>query len=271
MLKPMIAAVVQMTSGPEVARNLSRAAELIEQAARRGAELVALPENFALMRDAAAPGRNPHAQAVPDGEVVRFLRERAAAHRIVLAGGTFPERIEGDTRVFNTSIVIDRGGELLARYRKVHLFDVDLPGAVHRESESVAPGSEIVVAKLADCTLGLSVCYDVRFPELYRALVDRGATVLLVPAAFTVPTGRDHWEVLLRARAIESQCFVVAAAQWGEHGPTRRSYGRAQIVDPWGTVLCTVPDGEGVALAELDFGRLEDVRRRLPSLRHRRL
>lgn len=271
MLKSMLAAVVQMTSGPVLARNLARAAELIAHAAGMGAELVALPENFALMREDGAPSPNPHAQDVPEGEVVRFLREQARSRGILLAGGTFPERIEGDARVFNTSLVIDRTGELIARYRKIHLFDVDLPGAVLRESASVAPGSEIVVAKLPDCTLGLSVCYDVRFPELYRALVDRGATVLLVPAAFTVPTGRDHWEVLLRARAIESQCFVIAAAQWGEHTPTRRSYGRAQVIDPWGTVLCTVPDGEGVALAELDFARLEDVRRRLPSLRHRRL
>lgn len=267
----MIAAVVQMTSGPDPARNLARAAELIAQAAGRGAGLVALPENFPLMRESGTSGANPYAQDFPDGEVVRFLREQAARHGIVLAGGTFPERIPDDPRVFNTSVVVDARGELLARYRKIHLFDVDLPGAVLRESANVAPGDEVVVAKLDDCTLGLSVCYDVRFPELYRALVDLGATVLLVPAAFTVPTGRDHWEVLLRARAIESQAFVIASAQWGEHGATRRSYGRAMIIDPWGTVLCTVPDGEGVALAELDFARLEDVRRRLPSLRHRRL
>jgi predicted amidohydrolase len=271
MLSAVIAAVVQMTSGSELARNLARAGELIADAAGRGAELVALPENFPLMREGGSTGPNPHAQDVPDGEVVRFLRDRAAAHHIVLAGGTLPERVAGDARVFNTSVVVGPDGELLARYRKIHLFDVDLPGAVLRESANVAPGSEVVVAKLEHCTLGLSVCYDVRFPELYRALVDRGATVLLVPAAFTVPTGRDHWEVLLRARAIESQCFVVASAQWGEHSATRRSYGRAMIVDPWGTLLCTVPDGEGVALAELDFARLEDVRRRLPALRHRRL
>lgn len=271
MLTPMIAAVVQMTSGPELARNLARAAELIAHAAGLGAELVALPENFPLLGRDPASGPNPDAQDVPNGEVVRFLREQATAHGIVLAGGTFPERIAGDARVFNTSIVVDRSGQLIALYRKIHLFDVDLPGAVLRESATVAAGGDVVVAKLPHCTLGLSVCYDVRFPELYRALVDRGATVLLVPAAFTVPTGRDHWEVLLRARAIESQCFVIAAAQWGEHSATRCSFGRALIADPWGTVLCTVPDGEGVAVAELDFARLEDVRRRLPSLRHRRL
>jgi len=162
-------------------------------------------------------------------------------------------------------------GELLGVYRKIHLFDVDLPGATHRESSRVAAGSELVVAKTEACTLGLSVCYDVRFPELYRVLADRGAQLLLVPSAFTVPTGRDHWEVLLRARAIENQCFVVASAQFGEHGATRRTYGRSMIVDPWGTVLCTAPDGEGVATAELDFARQTEVRQRLPALRHRRL
>jgi predicted amidohydrolase len=271
MLGGMIAAVVQMTSGSDLTRNLARAGEWIATAARRGAELVALPEMFPLIREEGADGVNPHAQDVPDGPVLRFLSEQAAAHRIVLAGGSFPERIPGDTRVFNTSTVFGPGGELLALYRKIHLFDIDLPGATHRESARVAAGSEIVVAKTAACTLGLSVCYDVRFPELYRQLVERGAQVLLVPSAFTVPTGRDHWEVLQRARAIENQCFVVASAQFGDHNATRRSFGRSLIVDPWGTLLCTVPDGEGIGLAELDFERQAEIRRRLPALRHRRL
>jgi predicted amidohydrolase len=266
----MIAAVVQLTSGSDLARNLARAGELIGAAARAGARLVALPENFPYL-GAEGGGPNPHAEAAPGGPILRFLAEQAATHRITLAGGTFPEQIAGDTRVFNTAPLFSPAGELLALYRKIHLFDVDLPGAVLRESSRVAPGSELVVAKTDACTLGLSVCYDIRFPELYRGLVDRGAQVLLVPSAFTVPTGRDHWEVLLRARAIESQCFVVAAAQWGDHNPTRRSYGRSIIVDPWGTVLCTVPDGEGFALAELDFARQAEVRQRLPALRHRRL
>jgi predicted amidohydrolase len=264
----MIAAVVQMTSGGDLERNLARAGESISLAARRGAELVALPEMFALMRD---EGAGADAQDVPNGRVMRFLAEQAASHRIVLAGGSFPERIAGDTRVFNTSAVFGPGGETLALYRKVHLFDVDLPGATLRESARVAAGSELAVAKTAACTLGLSICYDVRFPELYRQLADRGAQVLLVPSAFTVPTGRDHWEVLLRARAIENQCFVVAAAQWGAHSEKRSSYGHSLIADPWGTVLCQVPDGEGVGLAELDFARQADIRQRLPALRHRRL
>jgi predicted amidohydrolase len=260
-----------MTSGSDIGRNLARAAELIREAASRGAELVSLPENFAWLRPSSAEPANPAAQDLPGGEVPRFLSEQAARHGILLAGGSFPERIPGESRVFNTATVYGRSGELLARYRKIHLFDVELPEASLRESANVAPGSELAVAKTEACTLGLSVCYDVRFPELYRGLVDLGAQVLLVPSAFTVPTGRDHWEVLLRARAIESQCFVVAAAQWGEHNPTRRSYGRSLIADPWGTVLCTVPDGEGVGIAELDLARLADVRRSLPSLRHRRL
>jgi deaminated glutathione amidase len=260
-----------MTSGSDLARNLAVAGEWIGAAAARGANLVALPEMFALIREENAGGPNPHAQDVPNGPVMRFLSEQAARHRIVLAGGSFPERIPGDERVFNTAPVFGPDGELLALYRKIHLFDVDLQGAVLRESARVAPGSEIVTAKTDACTLGLSVCYDVRFPELYRQLVERGAQVLLVPAAFTVPTGRDHWELLLRARAVENQCFVVASAQWGDHNPGRRSYGRSLVADPWGTVLCTVPDGEGIGLAELDFERQADIRRRLPALRHRRL
>jgi deaminated glutathione amidase len=271
MLPRMIAAVVQMTSGADVARNLARAGEWIAAAAARGAELVALPEMFAQIREENAPAPNPDAQELPGGPVLRFLSEQAAAHRIVLAGGSFPERIPGDERVFNTSTVFGPNGELLALYRKIHLFDVDLVGATLRESARVAPGAELALAKSDACTLGLSVCYDVRFPELYRQLTERGAQVLLVPSAFTVPTGRDHWEVLLRARAIENQCFVVASAQFGDHNPGRRSYGRSLIADPWGTLLCVVPDGEGIGLAELDFARQADIRRRLPALRHRRL
>jgi predicted amidohydrolase len=267
----MIAAVVQMTSGSDLERNLASAAKWIAEAARRGAELVALPEMFPLMREEGADPASAQPQDVPGGRVPRFLAEQAAEHGIVLAGGTFAERIPGDARVFNTSTVFGPTGELLALYRKIHLFDVDLPGATLRESARVAAGAEVVIAKTALGTLGLSVCYDMRFPELYRQLGDRGAQVLLVPSAFTVPTGRDHWEVLLRARAIENQCFVVASAQFGEHNATRRSFGRSLIADPWGTVLCVVPDGEGVGLAELDFARQAEIRTRLPALRHRRL
>ncbi len=263
----MRAAVVQLTSLADVEHNLARAEHWIARAVSDGAELVALPENFPYMRDDAA---DPHPAAQPlDGPVGRFLGEQARRHRIVLAGGTLPEAIPGDARVYNTSAVFERDGSVAAVYRKIHLFDVELPGAVHQESRGVAPGKEIVVAETSVGRLGLSVCYDVRFPELYRALSGAGARILLVPSAFTVPTGRDHWEVLLRARAIENQCFVVAAAQVGQHGPRRQTYGRSMLVDPWGTVLAQVPDREGHAVADLDFADLERIRARLPALRHR--
>ncbi len=267
----MIAAVVQMTSTPDPARNLERAEHWIGEAARRGAELIALPENFALMREEDDRSPNPLAAPLERSEAVRFLSAQARRHGVVLAGGTVPEAGPEPGRVHNTAVVHGPDGELLASYRKIHLFDVMLPGTELRESATVAPGEKVVAARTPAGHLGLSICYDLRFPELYRSLVDQGATILLVPAAFTVATGRDHWEVLLRARAIESQAFVVAAAQHGEHNRTRRSWGRAMIVDAWGTLLAQVPDGEGVASADLDPAQLERIRTRLPALRHRRL
>ena len=265
----MWGAVVQLSSNDDAERNLSRAAHWIGHAASAGAELVALPENFPYLRREDAE-RNPLAQDL-DGPIVAFLREQAKLHGVVLAGGTLPEAIPNDERVYNTSVVVDRDGAVRGVYRKIHLFDVSLSDVGLQESKTVAAGAEIVVAETRAGVLGLSICYDLRFPELYRALTSRGAQVLLVPSAFTVPTGRDHWEILLRARAIENQAYVLAAAQYGVHSETRRSYGRSMIVDPWGTVLATVPDGEGFAVAELDFERLERLRRELPALLNRRL
>lgn len=265
----MIAAVVQMTSLADLEKNLERAAHWIECAVAAGAELVALPENFAFLGDDESTARS--VRQGPDGPVVRFLREQAAQHRIWLAGGSFAEEIPGESRHHNTALILDPDGEIMARYRKIHLFDVALPDASYRESQGVAPGSEPVVAELPFARVGLSICYDLRFPELYRLLSGRGAQLLLVPAAFTVPTGRDHWDVLLRARAIENQAYVLAPAQYGVHGPRRRSYGRSQIVDPWGVPLATVPDGEGVATARLDFEAQARIRHQLPALSHRRL
>ena len=264
----MLAAAIQMTSTSDVQHNLARARHWIARAAEAGARLVALPENFACMREEGTT--NPAAGPL-DGPIVAFLQECAKQHGIVIAGGTIPERRAGEARPHNTALAIDADGTLRGVYRKIHLFDIDLPDVRLRESDAVAPGSEIVVVDSAVGKLGLSVCYDVRFPELYRALVAQGARILLVPSAFTVPTGSDHWEVLLRARAIENQCFVVASAQYGQHSPRRRSYGRSLIVDPWGLVLARASDGEGLALADLDFERLEDVRRHLPALTHRRI
>ena len=247
----MRAAVIQLTSTADVDQNLARTAHWIECARSEGAELVALPENFAFMREEDA---RPSAIAQGlDGPVVEFLRAQARRHGILLAGGTIPERIPDDPRPHNTSLLIEPSGEISAIYRKIHLFEVNLPEVSFRESKGVAPGKDVVVARPQAAgvgPIGMSVCYDLRFPELYREHARQGAAVLLVPSAFTVPTGRAHWELLLRARAVENQAFVVAAAQVGDHSPRRASYGHSMIIDPWGRVLCEIPEGEGIALAE---------------------
>jgi predicted amidohydrolase len=267
-IRPVVA-VVQMTSTTEVERNLSAAEALVEQAAARGAVFVGLPENFAFLRSEGQPAPEPQDL---DGPWVRRMASLARRLRVTLLLGSLPERVPGDTRVRNTSVLLGPDGATIAVYRKIHLFDIDLPGMEHlKESKAVAPGEEIVVAETAIGPMGLSICYDVRFPELYRELAHRGARVLCVPAAFTARTGKAHWEVLLRARSIENLAYVLAPAQVGEHGGGRASHGQAMVVDPWGAVVAQVPDGEGIALAELDFERLERLRRELPALRHARL
>lgn len=264
------AAVVQLCSGPDPTRNLERSAALVREAHRLGASWVLLPENFAFLGSESDKLR--YAQAVEGGEFTAPLRALARELGIVVLAGGLPEASADPRRTFNTSVVIGRDGATLAVYRKVHLFDVDVPnGPSLRESSATVAGDDVVVADIDGIRVGLSICYDVRFPELYRALVDRGSTVLTIPAAFTLQTGKDHWEPLLRARAIESQCFVLAPAQHGHHGGERTSWGKSMIVDPWGTVLATVPEQEGVAVATLDFDYLERVRTRLPALTHRRL
>jgi predicted amidohydrolase len=274
MSDPSLVAAVQLTATDDVARNLERAAHLARQAVARGARLVVLPENVAWMgpedrKSTLAERFDPGAD--PDGPIGRFARDLSRETAAWIIWGGVPERADGG-RVFNSSVCVGPDGRFEARYRKIHLFDVALPdGTVLVESRSVAPGSEAVAVTTPLGVVGLTICYDLRFPELYRALVDRGATVLTVPAAFTVTTGRDHWHVLLRARAIESQSYVIAAAQWGSHGGGRSTYGHALICDPWGTVLAECPDGEGIAVAEIDPGRIERVRASLPSLAHRRL
>jgi len=263
-------AAVQMTSTDDVAANLAAAETLLDEAAAAGAQLAALPENFAYLRREGV--RAPCAQGL-DGEIVGFLREAARRHAFWLLGGSFPEDA-GDGRVFNSSVLLSPEGAVEAVYRKIHLFDVDLRaqgGAEFRESAAIAPGQEVVVAKTPFGGVGLSVCYDVRFPELYRAQSERGVRFLAVPAAFAVETGRDHWEVLLRARAIENQAFVVAPAQCGRHSPERSSYGRSLIVDPWGLVLARAPDRPGVIVAECDLAAQDRLRASLPALAHRRL
>jgi len=269
MPSPVLAAAIQMNSTAEVERNLDTAERLVSAAAQRGAQLVGLPENFAFLRSEGEP--IPEAQAL-DGPWVRRMSELSRRHRLTLLLGSLPERIEGETRVYNTSVLLGPDGATLATYRKIHLFDIDLPGLEHlKESRAVRPGEALVVADTPAGRIGLSICYDVRFPELYRRLSRDGARVLAVPSAFTDRTGKDHWEILLRARAIENLAYVFAPAQAGPHGKGRASYGHAMIVDPWGAVLAQVPDGEGVAIAELDFDRQDRLRRELPALDHRRL
>jgi len=270
--RPLRVAAIQMTSTEDVGANLDAVRRLVRRAAEAGARLIGLPENFAylgsdgdhrLALSESLDARGPILSAMAD------LARSTGAH--LLLGG-FPEKSTEPGRIHNTSVLLDPGGDVVARYRKIHLFDVDLPGGARfRESDAVAPGSEPVVAELPFATVGLTVCYDLRFPELYRQLAARGARILAVPAAFTAETGKDHWHVLLRARAIENQAFVLAPAQFGWHGGKRASYGHALIIDPWGVVLAESGNHEGVAVAELDFDYQDKVRRTLPCLQHRRL
>jgi deaminated glutathione amidase len=263
-------AALQMTSGPEVAANLAQAGGLIEAAARAGARMVALPENFSFMglkdADKRAVAETPGSGAVQD-----FLAATAARLKVWIVGGTTPLRAGADGRVAAASLVFDEGGRQVARYDKIHLFDVDIPGRTesYRESAHVAPGSRVAVIDTPAGRLGLSVCYDVRFPELYRQLSAAGAQLLVVPSAFTGPTGRAHWETLLRARAIENLCYVIAPAQSGFHPSGRETYGDSMIVDYWGRVLARVPRGTGYALAEVDIARQSQVRESFPALGHR--
>jgi predicted amidohydrolase len=263
-------AVIQLSSTDDIAANLDAARHFVNRAADQGAEFVALPENYAYLRREGLP--YPCAQGV-DGEIVGCIRDLARERGIWILAGSFPEAIEGSDRVYNCSVLVSPEGEPVAQYRKLHLFDVELgrDGGSFRESDAIAPGEDIVCPKTPFGALGMSICYDLRFPELYRELVNRGARWISVPSAFAPATGRDHWEVLLRARAIENQVFVMAPAQCGEHSPDRSSYGRSMIVDPWGLILAQAGDEPGVILADCDLGRLERVRAAIPCLQNRRL
>ena len=266
----MQVAAIQMTSGPEVAANLEQARLLLEEAAARGARLAVLPENFSFMglKDA---DKRAVAEADGAGPAQEFLAATARRLRLWIIGGTVPLAAGSDGRVAAACLVYDGDGRRVARYDKIHLFDVDIPGRAesYRESAHVAPGSRATVLDTPLGRLGLSVCYDVRFPELYRHLSARGAQILAVPSAFTGPTGRAHWETLLRARAIENLCYVVAPAQSGFHPSGRETYGDSMIVDFWGRVLQRVPRGRGCAVAEVDLERLNGVRETFPALVHR--
>jgi len=263
----MRAAVVQLNSSDEKARNLEAAERLVRAAAAGGADFIALPEKWNML----AAGERMLAEAEPlDGPSLAAARSWAAELGIQLLAGSISERLEGTPQAANTSVLIGPGGEDVAVYRKIHMFDVDVGGVAYRESEHERAGEEIVDAPLGELLLGMTICYDLRFPELYRELAVRGARIFSVPSAFTAVTGRDHWQVLLRARAIENAAFVIAANQFGEAPPHYDSYGRSAIVDPWGVVLAVAPDGEGFAAADLDLSAQERIRASLPALANRR-
>jgi deaminated glutathione amidase len=260
-------ACVQLRAGPSPDDNLAAAEALVRRAAAAGADIVLLPERW----EAFGSSREIRESAQPlDGPRLVAVQGWARELGVAVIAGSVAERVPGDEQLRNTSVAFDRDGRQVAAYRKIHQFDVDLPNQRVRESDTDAPGTSGVIATLGDVRVGLTICYDLRFPDLYRAYAVAGATVLTVPAAFLERTGRDHWEVLLRARAIENQCFVAGANQHGALPAGITAYGRSMIVDPWGTVLAQAPDGVGVIVAECDHDALARVRAQVPSLAHRR-
>jgi predicted amidohydrolase len=268
----MRVAIVQLNTQDDLATSLSRVRHWAAEASAAGAQLVAFPENFAFMGEEAA--RRDLAERLDGtfpGPIFGALAESASKHGMWILGGGMPEKSDDVARPYNTAVLVDPRGGIAAKYRKVHLFDVTTPdGTSYRESAATAPGVDAVTAEVLGVRIGLSVCYDVRFPELYRRLVDQGARVLVVPASFTVPTGKDHWHPLLRARAIENQAYVLAPAQHGRHPRGRQTFGKALVVDPWGEVVAQCSEGEGIAVANLDFAYQDRVRTALPALLHRK-
>lgn len=264
----MKAAVVQVHIEEDLEANIATCLDLVRQAAAAGADLVVLPEAIDYLGDKAGV---PAIKSDIPGPVSERFADVARELGIWLLAGSIHENIPGGDRTYNTSVLFDRSGTEVARYRKLHLYDVHIPGRVEAlESATIAPGEEVVTAEIEGHTAGLTICYDIRFPELYRELANRGAEIVFLPAAFMLFTGKDHWEPLIRARAIENQCYMLASGQQGVDKNGRATYGRSMIVDPWGTVIATAQDGNGFAIAELDFDRLAKIRSELPSLANRR-
>jgi predicted amidohydrolase len=269
-MTPTRIAALQMVSGPEVAANLDAADRLLAEAAAGGAALAVLPEYFCLIghRDT---DKLAVAETPGDGPIQRFLAGAARRHGLWVVGGTLPLKTADPARALNSNTVWAPEGTLAARYDKIHLFSFEQGEERYDEGRVLRAGDTPVALQAGALRMGLSVCYDLRFPELYRALMQPPCDLLCVPSAFTLPTGRAHWELLLRARAVENQCYVIAAAQGGLHATGRRTWGHSLVVDPWGEVLAVRPEGEGVVFADVDPVRLADVRSRLPALAHRRL
>lgn len=265
----IIAGVIQLDAQEDPRINRDRAVALIAEAADRGAELVVLPEMFVFF--STVDQMVKHAEDIP-GPTSDILQEAARRHNIHLVGGSFCEKIPDSDKAYNTNLVINPDGDIIARYRKIHLFEIDAPGeVVFNEAEVIEFGDQVVAAETPFGVVGLSICYDLRFPELYRALADKDARIVTIPAAFAMKTGKDHWETLIRARAIENQVYMLASAQVGVKPNGYMSYGRSMIVDPWGTVVAQAQDTEAVITAELDMDYLEKVRKELPALKNQKL
>jgi predicted amidohydrolase len=267
----MKAAAIQMTSTRDVQANLAEADRLIGEAVARGAELVVLPENFSFL-GATDADRVAATELFGDGPAQHFLAVTAKRHGIWLVGGTIPVR-DGGHRASSRSLLLGPTGQIVAHYDKIHLFDVDVPGRAaerYRESDTTLAGTRVVAAATPIGRIGMTVCYDIRFPALFHRLSVLGTDVLVVPAAFTVPTGQVHWQPLLQARAIESLVYVVAAGQWGEHAGGRKTYGHSMVIGPWGEILGELPEGTGVVCVDLDMARLAELRQRFPTVQHRR-
>ena len=268
----MRVAAIQMNSGAELAENLELVAKLLSEAAADGCALAVLPENFALMPERGRD-KSGHAEQPGEGPIQDFLADTAARHGMWIIGGSIPLTSPEPERVYGACIVVDDRGETKAIYRKIHLFDVDLPDSEesYRESHSMYPGDEAMTVDTPAGRVGLTICYDLRFPELYRSLVDAGATVFTVPAAFTAVTGAAHWHTLLRARAIENLAYIIAPGQFGMHPDDRETYGHSLIVDPWGRILAEQPSGNCAVMADIEPGSPDELRERFPALANRRL
>lgn len=257
--------LAQMNSKDSKKENLISAETLIRELADYGAELVMLPEHFDFIGpDHEKPGQ---AESIDNSVTLEMIRKIASDLAIYIHIGSFLER-DGDN-LFNTALVFNPSGEIMAKYRKIHLFDVEIPGGrTYRESDTISPGNQTTIFTIGDFVFGMATCYDLRFPELFRHLAGQGADVLLLPAAFTLETGKDHWELLLRARAVENQCWVAGAGQWGTAPPHHSSYGRSMVIDPWGIVVAQAPDGISTVIADLDLDILQSVRTTFPALDH---